>query len=78
MKPIFFKSALEFREWLAAHHLTEKECYVGFYKVKTGLPTLSWSASVDQALCYGWIDGIRKSVDENSYQIRFTPRKVNR
>jgi uncharacterized protein YdeI (YjbR/CyaY-like superfamily) len=77
MKPIFFKSALEFRQWLAKHHLTEKECYVGFYKVKTRQLTLSWSDSVDQALCYGWIDGIRKSIDEDSYQIRFTPRKAN-
>ena len=77
MKPIYFKSADEFRQWLAQNHLTQKECYVGYYKVKTGKPTMSWSASVDQAICFGWIDGIRRRVDEERYQIRFTPRKAD-
>lgn len=76
-KPHFFKNELAFRKWLIKNHLTEKELYVGFYKIKTGKPSLTWSQSVDQALCFGWIDGVRKSIDEESYQIRFTPRLKN-
>lgn len=75
MKPIFFKSPEEFRKWLEKNHLSETELYVGFYKKHTGQPSMTWSESVDQALCFGWIDGIRKSIDEKNYQIRFTPRK---
>lgn len=74
MRPEFFKIGAEFREWLSKNHLSEKELYVGYYKFATGKPSLSWSESVDQAICYGWIDGIRKSIDEESYCIRFTPR----
>ena len=74
MKPVFFKNAIEFREWLSKNHLSEKELYVGYYKVNTGNPSLTWSESVDQAICFGWIDGVRKSIDEQSYCIRFTPR----
>lgn len=70
----FFSNPLEFREWLKENHKKEKEVIVGFYKVKTGKPSMTWSESVDQALCFGWIDGIRKSIDEKSYCIRFTPR----
>ena len=51
--------------------------FVGFYKVKSGIPSMTWSQSVDQALCFGWIDGVRNSIDEDSYQIRFTPRRKN-
>ncbi len=57
------------------HHQTETEVLVGYYKVQTGKPSLTWSESVDQALCFGWIDGIRRSIDDESYCIRFTPRK---
>ncbi len=74
MKPVFFKSGTEFREWLSKNHLSEKELYVGYYKVDTGKPSLTWSESVDQAICFGWIDGVRKSIDKESYCIRFTPR----
>lgn len=76
MDPIFFKSPDEFRRWLEKHHATEKELLVGYYKVHTGKPSLTWSQSVDVALCYGWIDGIRPWGDEERYAIRFTPRKA--
>ncbi|WP_422359738.1 YdeI/OmpD-associated family protein [Reichenbachiella sp.] len=72
---VFFSSAPEFGQWLAEHHQQLTEQWVGFYKVKSGRPSMTWSESVDQALCYGWIDGLRKSIDEESYKIRFTPRK---
>jgi uncharacterized protein YdeI (YjbR/CyaY-like superfamily) len=75
MKPIFFKSPAEFRQWFARHHDTAQELWVGYYKKGTGKPSLTWPASVDEALCFGWIDGVRKSVDADSYMIRFTPRK---
>jgi len=71
----FFATQAKFRKWLEKHHQTETELIVGFYKVDSGKPSMTWSQSVDQALCYGWIDGIRKSIDEVSYCIRFTPRK---
>lgn len=74
MKPVFFPNSAEFRNWLVDYHQTEKEVLVGYYKVATGKPSMNWSDSVDEALCYGWIDGIRKSVDAESYCIRFTPR----
>lgn len=72
---IFFKNQLQFREWLEKNHATETELLVGFCKVKTGKPSMTWSESVDQALCFGWIDNVKKSIDEESYCIRFTPRK---
>jgi uncharacterized protein YdeI (YjbR/CyaY-like superfamily) len=75
MEPIFFSSQEKFREWLEQHHETEKELLVGFHKVRTGKPSMTWSESVDQALCFGWIDGVRRSLGEESYTIRFTPRK---
>ena len=71
----FFKTQDDFREWLEINHEIQTELIVGFYKVKSGKPSMNWSQSVDQALCFGWIDGIRKSMDEESYSIRFTPRK---
>lgn len=74
MKPEFFKDQLEFRKWLELNHQKEKEIIVGYYKVGTGKPSMTWSQSVDQALCFGWIDGIRRSIDFESYSIRFTPR----
>lgn len=75
MKPLFFKTQDEFREWLDKNHQSETEVWVGYYKAGTGKQCMSYSESVDQALCFGWIDGIRKSVDAESYCNRFTPRK---
>lgn len=74
MTPIFFPTPSDFRKWLDKNHKTQKELIVGFYKVGTKKPSMTWSESVDQALCYGWIDSVRRSVDDQSYCIRFTPR----
>jgi uncharacterized protein YdeI (YjbR/CyaY-like superfamily) len=71
----FFETQEEFRKWLETHHEKETELIVGYYKVGSGKPSMNWSQSVDQALCFGWIDGIRKSIDKESYSIRFTPRR---
>ena len=73
--PLYFASPDEWRKWLARHHKADAELWVGFHKRKTDRPSLSWPESVDEALCFGWIDGIRKRVDEDRYVIRFTPRK---
>jgi len=73
--PRFFASPSEFRDWLAAHAAEGGELLVGFHKVDSGRPCMTWSESVDEALCFGWIDGVRKRVDDASYTIRFTPRK---
>jgi uncharacterized protein YdeI (YjbR/CyaY-like superfamily) len=75
MTPIFFPTQHVFREWLEKNHDKETELLVGFYKVNSGKPSMNWSQSVDEALCFGWIDGVRRSVDAESYSIRFTPRK---
>jgi uncharacterized protein YdeI (YjbR/CyaY-like superfamily) len=75
MKPRHFKSAAEFRRWLEKHHATDRELWVGFYKKASGKGGLTYPESVDEALCFGWIDGVKKSVDEASYMHRFTPRK---
>jgi uncharacterized protein YdeI (YjbR/CyaY-like superfamily) len=75
MKPTFFRTPLDWRAWLEQHHATVQELWVGFYKKGSGQPSITWPESVDEALCFGWIDGIRKSVDGLSYKIRFTPRK---
>lgn len=72
--PHFFKNQEEFRAWLEANSEIMKELMVGYYKVNTGKPSMTWPESVDQAICFGWIDGIRKSIDDESYCIRFTPR----
>ncbi|MEP2704454.1 MAG: YdeI/OmpD-associated family protein [Roseibium sp.] len=72
---IFFTSQEEFIDWLEEHS-EMREIWVGYYKKCTGRPSLTWSLSVDVALCYGWIDGIRKTIDAHSYKIRFTPRKT--
>jgi uncharacterized protein YdeI (YjbR/CyaY-like superfamily) len=77
MNPLFFENAQGFRQWLEANYDKESELIAGYYKVATGKPSMTWSESVDQALCFGWIDGIRRSIDEMSYCIRFTPRKPN-
>jgi uncharacterized protein YdeI (YjbR/CyaY-like superfamily) len=73
--PRFFATAAEFRAWLEAHHASAIELWVGFQKKGTGRPSLTWPESVAEALCFGWIDGVRKSLDAESYVIRFTPRK---
>lgn len=72
---IFFESTEELREWLLAHGDSETELWVGFHRKATGRPSLSWPQVVDQALCFGWIDGIRKSIDAGSFTNRLTPRK---
>lgn len=77
MTPLFFATQDEFRQWLEANHDKESALIVGFYKVNSGKPSMTWSESVDQALCFGWIDGVKHSLDQESYQIRFTPRKKN-
>lgn len=71
----FFTTPSAFRKWLAANHAKSKELWVGFYKKDSGKPSITWPESVDEALCFGWIDGIRKTIDEESYKIRFSPRK---
>jgi uncharacterized protein YdeI (YjbR/CyaY-like superfamily) len=76
LKPKFFKSQSDFRKWLEAHHTSAMELWVGYYKKDSGKPSITWPQSVDEALCFGWIDGIRKSIDDTSYMIRFTPRKA--
>jgi len=75
MKPVYFKNQDEFRRWLDENHDKAAEIIVGFHKVGTPKHNMTWSQSVDQALCFGWIDGIRRSVDDQKYCIRFTPRK---
>jgi uncharacterized protein YdeI (YjbR/CyaY-like superfamily) len=72
---LFFAMPADFRAWLEQHHATKTEVHVGFYKRDSGKPSINWPESVDAALCYGWIDGVRNSIDETSYRIRFTPRK---
>jgi uncharacterized protein YdeI (YjbR/CyaY-like superfamily) len=73
--PRFFRTPKTFRAWLAANHARVTELVVGFYRKDSGRESITWPESVDEALCYGWIDGVRRSLDENSYSIRFTPRK---
>src|SRR5262245_2704160 len=75
MKPKFFATPSAFRDWLATHHASAAALLVGFHKKSSGKPSMTWPESVDEALCFGWIDGIRKSIDAVSYTIRFTPRK---
>jgi uncharacterized protein YdeI (YjbR/CyaY-like superfamily) len=73
--PMFFASPVEWRAWLEKHHADKRELWVGFYKRGSGRPSITWPEGVDGALCFGWIDGVRKSIDAISYKIRFTPRK---
>ncbi len=75
MKPKFFPTPAEFSNWLRSNHARETELLVGFYKRDSGLPSMTWPESVDAALCYGWIDGVRRRIDDVSYSIRFSPRK---
>jgi uncharacterized protein YdeI (YjbR/CyaY-like superfamily) len=71
----FFATPARFRAWLEAHHARATELWVGFHRRGSGKPSLTWPESVDEALCFGWIDGVRKSIDATSFAIRFTPRK---
>lgn len=78
MKPdrvTHFDSPAAFRDWLADHHADRAELWVGYWKKSTGRPSIIWEESVDEALCFGWIDGIRKKIDEEAFAIRFTPRR---
>ena len=75
MKPTFFATSKEFRAWLREHHGTATELLVGFYKKRSGRPSITWPEAVDEALCFGWIDSVRQSIDDESYMNRFTPRK---
>jgi uncharacterized protein YdeI (YjbR/CyaY-like superfamily) len=74
-EPMFFEQREQFRIWLARHAGKATELLVGFYKVGSGRPSMGWSESVDEALCVGWIDGVRRRIDDHSYVIRFTPRR---
>jgi uncharacterized protein YdeI (YjbR/CyaY-like superfamily) len=75
MEPIFFAKATEFRRWLEKHHDSAPEVLVGFHKKGSGRPSMTWPEAVDEALCFGWIDGVRRRIDEESYANRFTPRR---
>jgi len=75
MNPRFFKTPSDLRAWFTAHHDSATEQWIGFHKKDSGKPSITWPESVDEALCFGWIDGLRKRVDETSYMIRFTPRR---
>jgi len=74
-EPTFFATPEAFRRWLEKHHESARELLVGFYKVGSGKPSITWPQSVDEALCFGWIDGVRRRIDDESYSIRFTPRR---
>lgn len=76
-KPLYFADATAFRSWLTTHAESCSELLVGFYKVGSGQPSMTWPESVDEALCFGWIDGVRRRIDDCSYSVRFTPRKPN-
>jgi uncharacterized protein YdeI (YjbR/CyaY-like superfamily) len=75
MRPTFFSSPEKFRAWLEQNHARESELLVGFHKKSSGKKSVSYAEALDEALCFGWIDGVRKNLDETSYTIRFTPRK---
>ena len=76
MDPLFFAKPADFRRWLKKHHKSAQELLVGFYKKGSGRPSITWPESVDEALCFGWIDGVRRSLDDERYTIRFTPRRA--
>jgi len=73
--PVFFAKPVTFRAWLEKHHQTKREQWVGFHRKASGRPSITWPEAVDEALCFGWIDGLRKTIDAGSYKIRFTPRR---
>jgi len=76
MKPRFFRTAAAFHEWLDRNHETQAELVVGFHKKRSGKSSLTYSEALDEALVFGWIDGVRRSIDESAYTIRFTPRRA--
>jgi uncharacterized protein YdeI (YjbR/CyaY-like superfamily) len=76
MKPLFFKDPTELHKWFRKNHRTERELWVGLYKKASGKPSVTWPDVVDEALCWGWIDGVRKGIDAESYMNRVTPRTV--
>ena len=76
MRPRFFATPQKFRDWLEKNHSAKDELLVGFYKVGSGKPSITWPQSVDEALCFGWIDGVRRSLGDEAYTIRFTPRRT--
>jgi uncharacterized protein YdeI (YjbR/CyaY-like superfamily) len=76
MEPTFFATPADFRAWLERHHADRRELLVGFYKKGSGRPSIAWQESVDEALCFGWIDGVRRSLGDDAYTIRFTPRQA--
>jgi uncharacterized protein YdeI (YjbR/CyaY-like superfamily) len=76
MEPTFFATPADFRAWLERHHESHSELIVGFHKRGSGRPSITWPEAVDQALCFGWIDGVRRRIDDTRYSIRFTPRKA--
>jgi uncharacterized protein YdeI (YjbR/CyaY-like superfamily) len=75
MAATFFPTPSDFRHWLVRHHDHADELWVGLYKKDSGRSSITWPESVDEALCFGWIDGLRRSIDDEAYQIRFTPRR---
>jgi uncharacterized protein YdeI (YjbR/CyaY-like superfamily) len=75
MKPTFFTSPERFRQWLEKNHTSAEEILLGFHKKGSGKKSITYPEALDEALCFGWIDGVRRSFDETSYTIRFTPRK---
>ncbi|HKN81276.1 MAG TPA: YdeI/OmpD-associated family protein [Actinomycetota bacterium] len=77
MKPVFFAERAAFHAWLDEHHATASELWMGLYKKGSGRPSITWPEAVDEALCFGWIDGVRQRIDDESYMNRFTPRKPN-
>jgi uncharacterized protein YdeI (YjbR/CyaY-like superfamily) len=77
MKPTFFVSQSAFRKWLEKHHADARELWVGFFRKESGKGGITYPEALDEALCFGWIDGLRKAVDDSSYTIRFTPRKAD-
>jgi len=74
-RPLFFAKPAAFRAWLEKHHQTTPEQWVGFHRRASGRPSITWPEAVDEALSFGWIDGLRKTMDTESYKIRFTPRR---
>lgn len=74
-KPTYFATPAAFRTWLEKNHATAPELLVGFHKTGSGKPSMTWPESVDEALCFGWIDGVRRSLGAEAYTIRFTPRR---
>jgi uncharacterized protein YdeI (YjbR/CyaY-like superfamily) len=75
LKPVFFATPADFRAWLEEHHTDERELIVGFYRKASGKQSITWSEAVGQALCFGWIDGVRRGIDDERYTVRFTPRR---